>query len=141
MDVGGVNLNRLASAPVGEPKRVEPKRVEQKQVEPEAAAKPEGLHYPDCDEYVPGDKPAEQAEPAPAAKADGKGRQVKRCSTDKVDREIARLRQKQQQLQQKLNQTEDPEQREALQKQLDAVARELQQKDNDAYRRQHAEFS
>ncbi len=137
MDVGGVNLNRLASAPVGEPKRVEPK-----QAEPERAdQKPAGLHYPDCDEYVPGDKPAapaKQEEPA-----GDKGRPAERCvcSTDKVDREIARLRQKQQQLQQKLNQTEDPQQQEALQKQLDAVARELQQKDNDAYRRQHAEFS
>ncbi len=66
---------------------------------------------------------------------------MERCSTDKVDREIEQLRKKQQQLQQKLNQTDDPQQREALQKQLDAVARELQQKDNDAYRRQHAEFS
>lgn len=137
MDVGGVNLGRLAGAPVYEPKKAEPKQAEPEQ----AAKKPEGLHYPDCDEYVPGDKPAEQAEPAPAAKADDKARSVERCSTDKVDREIAKLRQKQQQLQQKLNQTEDPEQREALQKQLDAVARELQQKDNDAYRRQHAEFS
>lgn len=137
MDVGGVNLSRLASAPLSEPKKVEPKQAEPEQ----AAKKLEGLHYPDCDEYVPGDKPAEQAEPAPAAKADDKGRQVERCSTDKVDREIEQLRKKQQQLQQKLNQTDDPQQREALQKQLGAVARELQQKDNDAYRRQHAEFS
>lgn len=80
MDVGGVNLSRLASAPLSEPKKVEPKQAEPEQ----AAKKPEGLHYPDCDEYVPGDKPAEQAEPAPAAKADDKGRQVERCSTDKV---------------------------------------------------------
>lgn len=90
MDVGGVNLSRLASAPLSEPKKVEPKQAEPEQ----AAKKPEGLHYPDCDEYVPGDKPAEQAEPAPAAKADDKGRQVERCSTDKVDREIEQLRKK-----------------------------------------------
>ena len=34
MDVGGVNLSRLASAPLSEPKKVEPK-----QAEPEQAAK------------------------------------------------------------------------------------------------------
>ena len=31
MDVGGVNLSRLASAPVYEPKKVEPKQAEPEQ--------------------------------------------------------------------------------------------------------------
>lgn len=62
------------------------------------------------------------------------------ANTDKVDREIERLRKKAEQLEQRLNATEGKE-RERLEKQLDNVRRELSQKDNDSYRRQHTVFS
>ncbi len=63
------------------------------------------------------------------------------CNTDKVDREIERLKKKQKQLEQQINNTADPKKAEALEKELAQVEHELSQKDNDSYRRQHAVFS
>ena len=62
------------------------------------------------------------------------------CDTGKVDRELEHLRKQQEQLEQQLR-AAAPEQAEAIRRQLDQVTRELAQKDNDAYRRQHAVFS
>ena len=62
------------------------------------------------------------------------------CDTGKVDRELENLRKRQEELTQQLR-AAAPEQAEELQRQLDQVNRELAQKDNDAYRRQHAVFS
>ena len=61
-------------------------------------------------------------------------------NTDKVDREINRLKKKAEQLKQRLNSAEGKE-RERLERQLKDVQNELAQKDNDNYRRQHAVFS
>ena len=75
-------------------------------------------------------------EPSDAPKAE-------RCtgSTDQVDREIERLRQRKETLEQQINaQTDEARIRELKQK-LDQVERELAQKDNDAYRRLHTVFS
>lgn len=64
------------------------------------------------------------------------------CNTDAVDREIEKLRKDSEQLEQQLRSAAgDPEKAEKLEKELDQVQRELQQKDNDGYRRQHAVFS
>ena len=57
-----------------------------------------------------------------------------------MDRELESLRKEREQLEQQLR-TAAPEQAEAIRQQLDQVTRELAQKDNDAYRRQHAVFS
>lgn len=62
------------------------------------------------------------------------------CNTDKVDREIKRLKEKQEQLKQKLRSAEGENARQ-LEKQLKSVSAELAQKDNDTYRRQQAIFS
>lgn len=62
------------------------------------------------------------------------------CDTGKVDRELENLRKRQEELTQQLR-SAAPEQAEKLQRQLDQVNRELAQKDNDSYRRQHAVFS
>lgn len=62
------------------------------------------------------------------------------CDTGRVDRELENLRRRQEELTQQLR-SAAPEQAEAIQRQLDQVNRELAQKDNDAYRRQHAVFS
>lgn len=62
------------------------------------------------------------------------------CNTDKVDREIKRLKEKQEQFEQRLRSAEGEAARQ-LEKQLKSVSAELAQKDNDTYRRQQAIFS
>ena len=62
------------------------------------------------------------------------------CNTDKVDREIKQLKEKQEQLEQRLRSAEGEAARQ-LEKQLESVSAELALKDNDAYRRQQAVFS
>ena len=59
------------------------------------------------------------------------------CNTDKVDREIEKLKKKQQELEQRLNTETDEAKIKDLERQLAQVDRELMQKDNDTYRRQH----
>ena len=63
------------------------------------------------------------------------------CNTDKVDREIEKLKKKQQELEQRLNTETDESKIKALERQLSQVEQELKQKDSDAYRRQHASFT
>ena len=61
-------------------------------------------------------------------------------NTDKVDREIKRLKKKAEQLKQRIASSEGKE-LERLKRQLKSVQMELSQKDNDNYRRQHTVFS
>lgn len=63
------------------------------------------------------------------------------CNTDKVDRELEALRRKQEALMQQRNSETDSSKIQALEKKLAQIEGELRQKDNDAYRRQHASFS
>lgn len=63
------------------------------------------------------------------------------CDTGRVDREIEKLKRKQEELEQKLNLETDSARIEDLEKKLAQAERELSQKDNDAYRRQHSVFS
>lgn len=63
------------------------------------------------------------------------------ANTDKVDREIEKLKKKQKELKSQLNSETDETKIEALKKQLAQVENELRQKDNDTYRRQNTEFS
>lgn len=96
--------------------------------QPEDGAQ-EGPGKPRRDEYIPEKKAS--------------GNQEEKCtgSTDKVDREIEKLKKKQQELEQRLNtETDDTKIRE-LERKLAQVERELAQKDNDTYRRQHTVFS
>ena len=62
-------------------------------------------------------------------------------NTDKVDREIEKLKQTQAQLEQKIAAAKKPEDKEALESQLAQVKAELKLKDNDTYRRQHMEIT
>ena len=62
------------------------------------------------------------------------------CNTDKVDRELKRLREKAERLEQQLRSASDDEAAK-LQKQLAGVQSELAQKDNDSYRKSQAVFS
>ena len=60
------------------------------------------------------------------------------CNTDKVDREIEKLKKKQQELERRLGTETDEAKIKDLERQLSQVEQELRQKDNDTYRRQHA---
>lgn len=62
-------------------------------------------------------------------------------STDKVDREIERLKRKREELEAQISREADSAKTERLEKELARVERELRQKDNDAYRRQHMVIS
>ena len=63
------------------------------------------------------------------------------CNTDKVDREIEKLKKKQQELEQRLNTETDEAKIKELEHQLAQVEQELKQKDNDTYRRQNAAYT
>ena len=63
------------------------------------------------------------------------------CNTDKVDREIEKLKKKQQELEQRLNTETDEAKIKALERQLSQVEQKLKQKDSDTYRRQHAVYT
>ena len=63
------------------------------------------------------------------------------CNTDKVDREIEKLKKKQQELEQRLNTETDEAKIKDLEHQLAQVEQELKQKDSDTYRRQHAVYT
>ncbi len=62
-------------------------------------------------------------------------------NTDKVDREIEKLKKKKEELESQINSETDDTKIKELEKKLTQIERELRQKDNDAYRRQHATFS
>lgn len=73
-------------------------------------------------------------------KAEGKPVNVTTMNTDDVDREIERLRKKVEEMESQTARADGPE-RERLEKQLKAARQELEQKDNDGYRRSHAKIS
>lgn len=67
--------------------------------------------------------------------------EVWECNTDKVDREIEKLKKEQQELEQRLNTETDGTKIKALERQLVQVKQALKQKDNDTYRKQNATFT
>ena len=83
--------------------------------------------------------PAGQGAKGPEGKKD-KG-ETWECNTDKVDREIEKLKKKQQELEQRLNTETDEAKIKELEHQLAQVEQELKQKDNDTYRRQNAAYT
>lgn len=93
------------------------------------------------DEYVPSgeDEDIGLYEP-PEKEAEEEQSESCTCNTDRVDGEIKRLKEKQEQLEQKLRAAEG-ENAERIKKQLERVSAELAVKDNDAYRRRNAVFS
>lgn len=120
---------------------------------PEEKEEPSGRYWPGRDEggqpriYFDAPKDAagsEKPDGGPAAPEPEKGGQAEeRCTGDTggVDREIQRLRKKRQELAQRLDAETDGEKSRELERQLAQVERELRQKDNDAYRRQHTRFT
>lgn len=104
---------------------------------------------PDRDEYIPERKWPTDKEPsadspksADAAKGPKKvaaNTKEKTCtgSTDKVDREIEKLKKEKAELEKQLASETDERKIARLEKRLAQVENELRQKDTDAYRRQH----
>ncbi len=81
---------------------------------------------------------------APKIGEDGQGKPAEKCvtNTDKVDREIKKLKEKRQQLEQQIQSAFGDEKKiRELEKKLTQVENELSQKDNDTYRRQNASVS
>ena len=81
---------------------------------------------------------------APKVGGDSQGKPAEKCvtNTDKVDREIKKLKEKKQQLEQKIQSASGDEKKiRELEKKLAQVENELSQKDNDTYRRQNAAVS
>ncbi len=111
----------------------DPEAAEDAPASPEAAGAPEA-EDPKKDE--------EPKTPGKAAPPDKSGKEEK-CvgSTDAVDREIKRLKEKKEKLEAKLSREAGGTRREALERQLAQVENELRQKDNDAYRRRHTVFT
>lgn len=111
----------------------DPEAAEDAPASPEAAGTPKA-EDPEKDE--------EPKAPGKAAPPDKSGKEEKcRGSTDAVDREIKRLREKKERLEAELDRETDGTKREALERRLAQVENELRQKDNDAYRRQHTVFT
>ena len=77
----------------------------------------------------------------PEKPASGRGEEKCTCDTSKVDREIEQLKKRREQLESRLRTETDEARVRELERQLAPVDRELSQKDNDAYRRGHSQFS
>ena len=115
--------------------------------DPERAAdapkQPEGT--PDAKKPDADDPEAEEPDSAGQGAKGPEGKKDKgetwECNTDKVDREIEKLKKKQQELEQRLNTETDEAKIKALERQLSQVEQELKQKDSDTYRRQHAVYT
>lgn len=93
-------------------------------------------------ERVPDDSDKSKDKKAPKVNGNDPENGEEKCvgNTDQVDREIRKLKEKKKKLEQQLKEASGDEQKK-LENQLAQVERELSQKDNDTYRRQHSKFS
>ena len=91
-------------------------------------------------EFPKAEEPGKEGGAKGPEKKEGK-EEVWKGDTDKVDREIEKLKKKQQELEQRLGAETDEAKLKALERQLAQVERELKQKDNDTYRKQHSTFT
>ncbi len=143
-----------------------PPEVRQPATEPQNEPQPKPPVY---DEYSPAEKPEpigqywlgqdeegqpkvyfdepkadeENADKAAASDKKSGGKKAEKCigSTDKVDREIERLKKRREALKQQLAVATDESKIKNLQNKLKQVESELARKDNDTYRRSHTQVS
>lgn len=126
---------------------------------PEEKPEPSGRYWLGKDEdgkpkiYFDGPERAEDAPDAPGAPDRDKGAEGPEksgsnknakscaCNTDKVDREIEKLKKQKQELERQIKRETDETKVEDLKAKLAQVENELRQKDNDAYRRRHATYT
>ncbi len=83
---------------------------------------------------------AENPKPDQGAKG-GEQDELWVMNTDRVDREIEKLKQKQQEVEQRLSAETDQVKIKELEQRIAQIERELSQKDNDTYRKQHSTFT
>ena len=88
---------------------------------------------PDASDASDRDKSAE----GPEKSGSDKNGQSCTCNTDKVDREIEKLKKRKSELEGQLRMEQDESKVQSLERELAQVERELSQKDNDGYRRRH----
>lgn len=127
----------------------EREKAKEAQKEQGAGDKSEGISVP-IDEYISSKQSGSRPSGLYRMGQDENGNpkvlydDPKKCTTntDKVDREIKKLKEQKQQLEQKINAAAgDEEKVKELEKKLSQVEGELSKKDNDTYRRQNAVFS
>ncbi|NBI08450.1 hypothetical protein D1641_00245 [Colidextribacter sp. OB.20] len=94
---------------------------------------------PEKPEDIPDAEQPDQAGRGP--KRNGGEKEVCEGSTDQVDREIEQLKKRRAELEQRLNAETDEAKIKDLERQLTQTERELKQKDNDTYRRQHTKIT
>ena len=101
------------------------------------------VSQPERSDELPGTDAPEQNKGAdrPDKKASGDKAESCTCNTDKVDREIEKLKKEREELERQINSETDDSKIRELEKKLSQVERALSQKDNDTYRRQHSTFS
>lgn len=110
----------------------------------DAPKKQDGLPNADSpdDELPDADSPDKDRKmDGPAKNSPGKKAEKCTCNTDKVDREIRKLKKKKEELKRQIDSETDGAKIKELEKKLAQVESELRQKDNDTYRRQHSTFS
>lgn len=158
----GILLDTYIVHPSSKPSPITPAASEIKKTFPDFSGPEKRL--PDTDQYIPEDAKKQESAgiywiekdqdgtpkihfdqpdlPDKLEKSD-RPEQTERCTcnTDKVDREIKRLKEKQEAIQQQIQSETDEIKRLELEKKLAQIESELHQKNNDTYRRQHAEFS
>lgn len=108
---------------------------------PDASQKPEEPDPENAGDGASHAKRAGQDEKAQGTGKDGRKESLCKADTDSVDREIERLKKKKEVLEKQLCAETDGTKTKALQRQLEQVKRELAEKDNDSYRRQHTTFT
>ena len=129
-----------AQKPKEESQSRQPKPVMDEYI-PEEPPEPSGRYWMGKDEdgqpkvYFDDQSRAADAPKHPEGKKDKD--EVWEGNSDKVDREIEKLKKKKGELEQRLNTETDEAKIKDLERQLAQVDRELKQKDNDTYRRQH----
>lgn len=112
---------------------------------PEEKREPSGLYWLGRDEdgqrKVYFDDPARPADAPEGPEKASENEERWACKTDQVDREIESLKERRQELEQRLNSETDEAKVRDLERQLAQVERELEAKDSDAYRRQRASYT
>lgn len=116
----------------------------------QSGSRPSGLYHMGKDEngnpkvLYDDPKKADGADKTGQPKVGADSPEEENCTTntDKVDREIEKLKEQKQQLEQQIKAaSEDEEKVKELEKKLSRIESELSQKDNDTYRRQNAVIS
>ncbi len=149
--LGGVQTPPEVQQPATEPQNEpQPKPPVYDEYSPVEKSEPIGQYWLGQDEegqpkvYFDEPKAAEEnADKAAAPEKKAGGKKEEKCigSTDKVDREIERLKKRREALEQQLAAATDESEIKNLQNKLKQVESELARKDNDTYRRSHMQIS